>query len=194
MSVLLCLHSVSRQNFQKKKNYISMQLQCETATAGIVMSHIHVSKFNSFMPHWSDYLIMDIYWYLVHSFAPAASFLVGKRSWKRSCCGRAASDGCGRGLCWGLCCLGNWLAAVLRDHPTVIKRRFTSVLVVSALSPFFVWTWREFTGVRVSLTTLFLRLGLQRPVHVNEYQKYHININKQYVLSLIRWPQLSRLH
>ena len=37
-----------------------------------------------------------------------------------------------------------------RDHPTVIKRRFTSVLIVSALSPAFVWTWKEFTGVRVS--------------------------------------------
>lgn len=89
-------------------------------------------------------------------------------------------QGCFRWVWEGqcLCCLGNWLAAVLRDHPTVIKRRFTSVLVVSALSPFFVWTWREFTGVRVSLTTLFLRLGLQRPVHVNEYHKYHIDINK----------------
>lgn len=43
-------------------------------------------------------------------------------------------------LCW----------YVLRDHPTVIKRRFTSVLIVSALSPLFVWAWREFTDVRVS--------------------------------------------
>lgn len=41
--------------------------------------------------------------------------------------------------------------SILRDHPTVIKRRFTSVLIVSGLSPLFVWAWREFTGVRVSL-------------------------------------------
>lgn len=72
------------------------------------------------------------------------------------------------------CCVGNSPVAVLRDHPTVIKRRFTSVLVVSALAPFFVWTWREFTGVRVSLTTLFFQVGLQRPVHVmDSFNEYH---------------------
>lgn len=38
-----------------------------------------------------------------------------------------------------------------RDHPAVIKRRFTSVLIVSALSPVFVWTWKVYTGVMVSL-------------------------------------------
>jgi len=38
-----------------------------------------------------------------------------------------------------------------RDHPAVIKRRFTSVLIVSALSPLFVWTWKEFTGIQVSV-------------------------------------------
>lgn len=32
----------------------------------------------------------------------------------------------------------------------MIKRRFTSVLIVSGLSPLFVWVWREFTGVQVS--------------------------------------------
>lgn len=37
-----------------------------------------------------------------------------------------------------------------RDHPAVIKRRFTSVLIVSTLSPVFVWAWKEFTGIRVS--------------------------------------------
>lgn len=42
------------------------------------------------------------------------------------------------------------LCCVCRDHPTVIKRRFTSVLVVSGLSPLFVLVWREFTGIRVS--------------------------------------------
>lgn len=35
----------------------------------------------------------------------------------------------------------------------MIKRRFTSVLVVSGLSPLFVWVWREFTGLRVSVLT-----------------------------------------
>ncbi|KAG7280431.1 hypothetical protein CRUP_028171 [Coryphaenoides rupestris] len=40
------------------------------------------------------------------------------------------------------------------DHPTVIKRRFTSVLIVSALSPAFVWTWKEFTGTSSSLLAL----------------------------------------
>lgn len=37
-----------------------------------------------------------------------------------------------------------------RDHPAVIKRRFTSVLIVSALSPVFVWAWKQYSGVRVS--------------------------------------------
>lgn len=37
-----------------------------------------------------------------------------------------------------------------RDHPSVIKRRFTSVLVVSGLSPALVWLWKELTGVKVS--------------------------------------------
>lgn len=39
---------------------------------------------------------------------------------------------------------------VVRDHPAVIKRRFTSVLIVSGLSPLFVWAWRESAGVVVS--------------------------------------------
>lgn len=38
-----------------------------------------------------------------------------------------------------------------RDHPAVIKRRFTSVLIVSALSPVFVWAWKDFTGIQVIL-------------------------------------------
>uniref|UniRef100_A0A4W6EF04 Uncharacterized protein n=1 Tax=Lates calcarifer TaxID=8187 RepID=A0A4W6EF04_LATCA len=66
------------------------------------------------------------------------------------------------GLCWVsvLSCLllacsyvGSlyvWRSDLPRDHPTVIKRRFTSVLIVSGLSPLFVWAWREFTSVRVS--------------------------------------------
>ncbi|XP_007943140.1 type 2 DNA topoisomerase 6 subunit B-like [Orycteropus afer afer] len=35
------------------------------------------------------------------------------------------------------------------DHPAVIKRRFTSVLVVSSLSPLCVLLWRELTGIQV---------------------------------------------
>uniref|UniRef100_A0A8C8DWI6 Ras converting CAAX endopeptidase 1a n=1 Tax=Oryzias sinensis TaxID=183150 RepID=A0A8C8DWI6_9TELE len=62
------------------------------------------------------------------------------------------------GLCWVsvLSCLllacsyvGSlyvWKSELPRDHPTVIKRRFTSVLVVSGLSPLFVWAWRELTA------------------------------------------------
>uniref|UniRef100_A0A8C4RI80 Ras converting CAAX endopeptidase 1 n=1 Tax=Erpetoichthys calabaricus TaxID=27687 RepID=A0A8C4RI80_ERPCA len=42
-----------------------------------------------------------------------------------------------------------WRSDLPRDHPAVIKRRFTSVLIVSALSPVFVWTWREYTGIKV---------------------------------------------
>uniref|UniRef100_A0A3Q1H7Z0 CAAX prenyl protease 2 n=1 Tax=Anabas testudineus TaxID=64144 RepID=A0A3Q1H7Z0_ANATE len=72
------------------------------------------------------------------------------------------------GLCWVsvLSCLllacsyvGSlyvWRSDLPRDHPTVIKRRFTSVLIVSALSPLFVWAWREFTGVRTGPSLLAL--------------------------------------
>ncbi|XP_078466227.1 CAAX prenyl protease 2 isoform X2 [Lampetra fluviatilis] len=34
-----------------------------------------------------------------------------------------------------------WRHEMPRDHPDVIKRRFTSVLVVSALAPFYLWLW-----------------------------------------------------
>uniref|UniRef100_A0A3P9MCV2 CAAX prenyl protease 2 n=1 Tax=Oryzias latipes TaxID=8090 RepID=A0A3P9MCV2_ORYLA len=72
------------------------------------------------------------------------------------------------GLCWVsvLSCLllacsyvGSlyvWKSDLPRDHPTVIKRRFTSVLVVSGLSPLFVWAWRELTAVRTSASLLAL--------------------------------------
>uniref|UniRef100_A0A3B4TKN9 CAAX prenyl protease 2 n=1 Tax=Seriola dumerili TaxID=41447 RepID=A0A3B4TKN9_SERDU len=72
------------------------------------------------------------------------------------------------GLCWlsVLSCLllacsyvGSlyvWRSDLPRDHPTVIKRRFTSVLIVSGLSPLFVWAWREFTGVRTGPSLLAL--------------------------------------
>ncbi|XP_029382566.1 CAAX prenyl protease 2-like isoform X2 [Echeneis naucrates] len=49
-----------------------------------------------------------------------------------------------------------WRSDLPRDHPTVIKRRFTSVLIVSGLSPLFVWAWREFTGVRTGPSLLAL--------------------------------------
>ncbi|XP_035263396.1 CAAX prenyl protease 2-like isoform X2 [Anguilla anguilla] len=72
------------------------------------------------------------------------------------------------GLCWlsVLSCLvlacsyvGSlyvWRSDLPRDHPSVIKRRFTSVLVVSALSPVFVWAWKEVTGVRTGHSLLAL--------------------------------------
>lgn len=43
---------------------------------------------------------------------------------------------------------------IVRDHPAVIKRRFTSVLIVSGLSPLFVWAWREFTGIKVCVSKM----------------------------------------
>ncbi|XP_024913602.1 CAAX prenyl protease 2 [Cynoglossus semilaevis] len=49
-----------------------------------------------------------------------------------------------------------WRSDLPRDHPTVIKRRFTSVLIVSGLSPVFVWTWREFTGITTDSSLLAL--------------------------------------
>uniref|UniRef100_A0A3Q3XEX4 CAAX prenyl protease 2 n=1 Tax=Mola mola TaxID=94237 RepID=A0A3Q3XEX4_MOLML len=49
-----------------------------------------------------------------------------------------------------------WKNDLPRDHPAVIKRRFTSVLIVSGLSPLFVWAWREFTGVRTGPSLLAL--------------------------------------
>ncbi|XP_036404818.1 CAAX prenyl protease 2 [Megalops cyprinoides] len=72
------------------------------------------------------------------------------------------------GLCWVsvLSCLllacsyvGSlyvWRSDLPRDHPAVIKRRFTSVLIVSALSPAFVWAWKEITGVRPGPSLLSL--------------------------------------
>uniref|UniRef100_UPI00398F7EF5 CAAX prenyl protease 2 isoform X3 n=1 Tax=Pristiophorus japonicus TaxID=55135 RepID=UPI00398F7EF5 len=41
-----------------------------------------------------------------------------------------------------------WRSQLPRDHPTVIKRRFTSVLIVSALSPLWLWMWRQHTGFK----------------------------------------------
>ncbi|ROL45518.1 CAAX prenyl protease 2 [Anabarilius grahami] len=72
------------------------------------------------------------------------------------------------GLCWVsiLSCLllacsyvGSlyvWKSDLPRDHPAVIKRRFTSVLIVSALSPVFVWAWKDFTGIQPGPSLLAL--------------------------------------
>ncbi|KAM4754304.1 LOW QUALITY PROTEIN: CAAX prenyl protease 2 [Cyanocitta cristata] len=53
-----------------------------------------------------------------------------------------------------------WGSPLPRDHPSVIKRRFTSVLVVSGLSPALVWLWKELTGVKAD-TPLPALLGLR---------------------------------
>ncbi|XP_059811256.1 CAAX prenyl protease 2 isoform X2 [Hypanus sabinus] len=49
-----------------------------------------------------------------------------------------------------------WRSRLPRDHPTVIKRRFTSVLVVSALAPLWVWMWRQYTGFKTGPSLLAL--------------------------------------
>ncbi|XP_059565961.1 CAAX prenyl protease 2 isoform X2 [Myotis daubentonii] len=81
----------------------------------------------------------------------------------------AALGGPGPGLCcWvsvfsclSLACsyvgsLYVWKSELPRDHPAVIKRRFTSVLVVSSLSPLCVLLWRELTGIQPGTPLLTL--------------------------------------
>uniref|UniRef100_A0A452GQX1 Uncharacterized protein n=1 Tax=Gopherus agassizii TaxID=38772 RepID=A0A452GQX1_9SAUR len=63
-------------------------------------------------------------------------------------------------LCWAtlLACLSLacayvgslyvWNSHLPRDHPAVIMRRFNSILIVSGLSPPFVWLWKELTGIK----------------------------------------------
>uniref|UniRef100_G1R348 CAAX prenyl protease 2 n=2 Tax=Nomascus leucogenys TaxID=61853 RepID=G1R348_NOMLE len=81
----------------------------------------------------------------------------------------AALGGPGPGLCcWvsvfsclSLACsyvgsLYVWKSELPRDHPAVIKRRFTSVLVVSSLSPLCVLLWRELTGIQPGTSLLSL--------------------------------------
>uniref|UniRef100_A0A3Q2ZM48 CAAX prenyl protease 2 n=1 Tax=Hippocampus comes TaxID=109280 RepID=A0A3Q2ZM48_HIPCM len=53
-----------------------------------------------------------------------------------------------------------WRSELPRDHPAVIKRRFTSVLIVSGLSPLFVWAWREFTGIKM-VPSLLAIMGIR---------------------------------
>ncbi|XP_043953848.1 CAAX prenyl protease 2 isoform X2 [Gambusia affinis] len=79
------------------------------------------------------------------------------------------------GLCWlsvlsclllACCYVGSlyvWRSDLPRDHPAVIKRRFTSVLVVSGLSPLFVWAWREFTAVKVLFLGPLMQLSMDSP-------------------------------
>nr|XP_051686838.1 uncharacterized protein LOC100338882 isoform X1 [Oryctolagus cuniculus] len=85
----------------------------------------------------------------------------------------AALGGAGPGLCcWvsvfsclSLACsyvgsLYVWKSELPRDHPAVIKRRFTSVLVVSSLSPLCVLLWRELTGIQPG-TSLLTLMGVR---------------------------------
>ncbi|XP_061461779.1 CAAX prenyl protease 2 isoform X1 [Rhineura floridana] len=82
--------------------------------------------------------------------------------------GGAGPGGAGSGLCWAslffclsLACsyvgsLYVWKSHLPRDHSAVIKRRFTSVLIVSSLSPFFIWAWKEVTGLKPGTSLLAL--------------------------------------
>ncbi|XP_056383328.1 CAAX prenyl protease 2 isoform X2 [Hyla sarda] len=77
--------------------------------------------------------------------------------------GSAASGLCAVSV---LCCLALacsyvgslyvWKSELSRDHPAVIKRRFTSVLIVSSLSPVFLCVWRELTGIKTDAAILSL--------------------------------------
>nr|AAH74218.1 MGC83398 protein [Xenopus laevis] len=49
-----------------------------------------------------------------------------------------------------------WKSELPRDHPAVIKKRFTSVLIVSLLSPLFLSLWKEMTGVKTDAPLLSL--------------------------------------
>ncbi|XP_072495335.1 CAAX prenyl protease 2 isoform X3 [Notamacropus eugenii] len=84
-----------------------------------------------------------------------------------------ALNGAGPGLCcWVSVCsclslacsyvgsLYVWKSELPRDHPEVIKRRFTSVLVVSSLSPLCVLLWRELTGLQPGIS-LFTLMGFR---------------------------------
>ncbi|XP_074087068.1 CAAX prenyl protease 2 [Macrotis lagotis] len=53
-----------------------------------------------------------------------------------------------------------WKSELPRDHPAVIKRRFTSVLVVSGLAPLCLLLWRELTGLQPG-TPLLTLLGVR---------------------------------
>ncbi|KAM8793758.1 CAAX prenyl protease 2 [Eudromia elegans] len=86
--------------------------------------------------------------------------------------GAGSGAGSGSGPCWAalLACLSLagsyvgslyvWGSPLPRDHPAVIKRRFTSVLVVSGLAPALVWLWKRLTGLKAD-TPLLALLGLR---------------------------------
>uniref|UniRef100_A0A4X2JT88 CAAX prenyl protease 2 n=1 Tax=Vombatus ursinus TaxID=29139 RepID=A0A4X2JT88_VOMUR len=88
----------------------------------------------------------------------------------------AALNGAGPGLCcWVSVCsclslacsyvgsLYVWKSELPRDHPAVIKRRFTSVLVVSSLSPLCVLLWRELTGLQILFLGPLMQLSMDCP-------------------------------
>ncbi|XP_067877930.1 CAAX prenyl protease 2 isoform X3 [Heterodontus francisci] len=56
-----------------------------------------------------------------------------------------------------------WRSQLHRDHPTVIKRRFTSVLIVSMLSPLWLWMWRQYTGFKVLFLGPLIQLVMDYP-------------------------------
>uniref|UniRef100_A0A8C2FE91 Uncharacterized protein n=1 Tax=Cyprinus carpio TaxID=7962 RepID=A0A8C2FE91_CYPCA len=55
--------------------------------------------------------------------------------------------------CWisVVCCLLLACMITVQDHPNTIKRRFTSVLCVSAASPLVVLAWTNSMKVRLSV-------------------------------------------
>ncbi|XP_043826508.1 CAAX prenyl protease 2 isoform X2 [Dromiciops gliroides] len=88
----------------------------------------------------------------------------------------AVLNGAGPGLCcWVSVCsclslacsyvgsLYVWKSELPRDHPAVIKRRFTSVLVVSSLSPLCVLFWRELTGLQILFLGPLMQLSMDCP-------------------------------
>nr|XP_008531789.1 PREDICTED: CAAX prenyl protease 2 isoform X3 [Equus przewalskii]XP_014585205.1 CAAX prenyl protease 2 isoform X2 [Equus caballus] len=93
----------------------------------------------------------------------------------------AALGGPGPGLCcWvsvfsclSLACsyvgsLYVWKSELPRDHPAVIKRRFTSVLVVSSLSPLCVLLWRELTGIQILFLGPLMQLSMDCPCDLTD--------------------------
>ncbi|KAG8563550.1 hypothetical protein GDO81_016125 [Engystomops pustulosus] len=80
--------------------------------------------------------------------------------------GEVAPAGSGVCVVSVLCCLALacsyvgslyvWKSELSRDHPAVIKRRFTSVLIVSSLSPLVLWVWKELTGIKTDAAILSL--------------------------------------
>ncbi|XP_063120382.1 CAAX prenyl protease 2 isoform X7 [Rattus norvegicus] len=75
--------------------------------------------------------------------------------------------------CFSLACsyvgsLYVWKSELPRDHPAVIKRRFTSVLVVSSLSPLCVLLWRELTGIQILFLGPLMQLCMDCPCDLTD--------------------------